>query len=133
MDAGELHRDHPRGGVALWAWSPSRRLAQFDSLCRSFWKTSKSVVPIDDLFAKVHPEDRHGMMLNWDASATEPQPYSFDFRVGEGPDTRWISTRGVGGDVGQFGEWVQARSASECRPSSSTSPTASAPRRPSTS
>lgn len=97
-----------RGGVALWAWSPTRRLAQLDSLCRAFWQTSKSVVPIDELFAKVHPDDRHGMMLDWDASATDPQPYSFDFRIGDGPDARWISARGVGGDAGQVGEWVQA-------------------------
>lgn len=97
-----------RGGVALWAWSPSRRLAQLDSLCRAFWKTSESVVSIDDLFAKVHPEDRQGMMLDWVASATDPQPYSFDFRIGEGHDARWISARGVGGDAGQVGEWVQA-------------------------
>ncbi|GJD74683.1 sensor histidine kinase [Methylobacterium goesingense] len=97
-----------RGGVALWAWSPTRRLAQLDDLCREFWATAKSVVSIDELFAKVNPEDRHGMMLDWDASATDPGPYSFDFRIGDGPDARWISARGVGGDAGQVGEWVQA-------------------------
>lgn len=97
-----------RGGVALWAWSPSRRLAQLDALCKEFWGTSKSVVPINDLFAKVNAEDRHGMMLDWNASATDPGPYSFDFRIGDGPDARWISARGVGGDAGQVGEWVQA-------------------------
>lgn len=97
-----------RGGVALWAWSPTRRLAQLDGLCREFWGTAKSVVSIDELFAKVNPEDRHGMMLDWDASATDPGPYTFDFRIGEGADARWISTRGVGGDAGQVGEWVQA-------------------------
>ena len=97
-----------RGGVALWAWSPSRRLAQLDGLCREFWSTPKSVVAIADLFAKVNAEDRHVMMLDWDASATDPGPYSFDFRIGDGPNARWISARGVGGDAGQVGEWVQA-------------------------
>lgn len=97
-----------RGGVALWAWSPSRRLAQLDGLCREFWSTPKSVVAIADLFAKVNAEDRHGMVLDWDASATDPGPYSFDFRIGDGPNARWISARGVGGDAGQVGEWVQA-------------------------
>lgn len=97
-----------RGGVALWAWSPTRRLAQLDGLCRTFWDTPESVVSIDDLFAKVHPEDRPGMELDWEASATDPQPYSFDFRIGTGPDARWVSARGVGGDAGQVGEWVQA-------------------------
>lgn len=97
-----------RGGVALWAWSPSRRLAQLDDLCREFWGTSKTVVPIDELFEKVCAEDRHGMMRDWDASATDPGPYSFDFRIGDGADARWISARGVGGDAGQVGEWVQA-------------------------
>ena len=50
-----------RGGVALWAWSPTRRLAQLDGLCREFWGTSESVVPIDDLFARVNAEDRRAM------------------------------------------------------------------------
>jgi hypothetical protein len=97
-----------RGGVALWAWSPSRRLAQLDGLCREFWGTAETVVPIDELFAKVNPEDRHGMMLDWHASATDPGPYSFDFRIGDGSDARWVSARGVGGETGQVGEWVQA-------------------------
>lgn len=97
-----------RGGVALWAWSPTRRLAQLDGLCRTFWQTTESVVSIDDLFARVNPDDRHGMMLDWAASATDPEPYSFDFRIGDGPDARWISARGVGGETGQVGEWVQA-------------------------
>lgn len=97
-----------RGGVALWAWSPSRRLAQLDTLCKEFWGTSKTIVSIDDLFAKVHLDDRHGMVLDWDASATDPGPYSFDFRIGDGHDARWISARGIGGDAGQVGGWVQA-------------------------
>ncbi|WP_018044614.1 sensor histidine kinase [Methylobacterium sp. 88A] len=101
---GAIHR----GGVGLWAWSPERRLAQLDSLCREFWGTKGAVVTIDALFDKVAAEDRHGMMLDWAASASDPQAYSFDFRIGEGPDARWISARGVGGDAGKVGEWVQA-------------------------
>ena len=97
-----------RGGVALWAWSPTRRLAQLDGLCLEFWGTSESVVSIDDLFAKVNHEDRAGMMLDWAASESDPQPYSFDFRIGEGPDARWISARGVGGEAGKVRGWVQA-------------------------
>jgi two-component sensor histidine kinase len=101
---GAIHR----GGVGLWAWSPERRLAQLDGLCREFWGTTESVVTIDALFEKVAAEDRHGMMLDWAASATDPQPYSFDFRIGDGAGARWISARGVGGDAGKVGEWVQA-------------------------
>lgn len=97
-----------RGGVALWAWSPTRRLAQLDGLCQEFWETSDSIVPIDDLFARVNPEDRHTMMIDWAASETEPQPYSFDFRIGAGPAARWVSARGVGGEAGKVGDWVQA-------------------------
>ncbi len=97
-----------RGGVALWAWSPTRRLAQLDGLCRAFWQIPESVVTIDALFLKVNPEDREGMMRDWMASATDPQPYSFDFRIGEGADARWISARGIGGEAGQVGDWVQA-------------------------
>ncbi|TXN01321.1 histidine kinase [Methylobacterium sp. WL64] len=97
-----------RGGVGLWAWSPTRRLAQLDGLCREFWGTSETVVGLDVLFAKVNAEDRDAMMLDWAASATDPHAYAFDFRIGDGPDARWISARGVGGDEGQVGEWVQA-------------------------
>jgi len=101
---GAIHR----GGVGLWAWSPERRLAQLDSLCRAFWGTTEPLVGIDTLFTKVNAEDRQGMMLDWAASATDPQPYSFDFRIGEGAEARWISARGVGGDAGRVGDWVQA-------------------------
>ncbi|KQT58056.1 histidine kinase [Methylobacterium sp. Leaf456] len=101
---GAIHR----GGVGLWAWSPTRRLAQLDGLCREFWGTDATVVPIDALFARVHPEDRAAMMREWMASADDPHAYSFDFRIGEGPDARWISARGVGGETGRVGEWLQA-------------------------
>ena len=97
-----------RGGVGLWAWWPERRLAELDGLCRAFWGVSEAVVDIDLLFAKVHPEDRAGMMQDWAASETGRQPYSFDFRIGDGPDARWISARGVGGDAGRVGTWIQA-------------------------
>lgn len=101
---GAIHR----GGVGLWAWSPTRRLAQLDALCREFWGTADSVVGLDALFGKVNAEDREAMMRDWAASATEPQAYAFDFRIGDGADARWISARGVGGDEGRVGEWVQA-------------------------
>lgn len=97
-----------RGGVALWAWSPVRRLARLDSLCQEFWGTTQTVIGIDELFAKVNLEDRLGMVREWEASATDPQPYSFDFRIGVGPEARWISARGVGGEAGRVGEWLQA-------------------------
>lgn len=101
---GAIHR----GGVALWAWSPTRRMAQLDALCREFWGTSEAVVGIDELFKRVNAEDRSGMIEDWWASERDPQAYSFDFRIGEGPDARWISARGIGGDAGRVGEWVQA-------------------------
>lgn len=97
-----------RGGVGLWAWSPTRRLARLDSLCQEFWGTTRTVIGIDDLFARVHGEDRPGMVRDWEASATDPNPYSFDFRIGDGPEARWISARGVGGEAGRVGEWLQA-------------------------
>ncbi|MFG5121745.1 HWE histidine kinase domain-containing protein [Methylorubrum sp. POS3] len=101
---GAIHR----GGVGLWAWSPTRRLAQLDSLCRAFWGMTEAIVPIDELFARVNAEDRDGMIRDWMASADDPHAYSFDFRIGDGPEARWISARGVGGETGQVGEWVQA-------------------------
>lgn len=102
--AGAIHR----GGVGLWAWSPERRLAQLDSLCRDFWGISEAMVGIDELFARVNAADRATMMMDWMASATDPHPYSFDFRIGDGADARWISARGIGGEAGTVGEWVQA-------------------------
>ena len=101
---GAIHR----GGVALWAWSPIRRVARLDELCREFWGVSEAVVGIDDLFCRVNAEDRARMMADWMASEIEPHAYSYDFRIGEGPDARWISARGVGGDAGRVGEWIQA-------------------------
>ncbi len=101
---GAIHR----GGVGLWAWSPTRRLAQLDELCQEFWDAPQAIVGIDDLFERVHAEDRHGMTLDWLASASDPQPYSFDFRIGDGAEARWISARGVGGEAGRVGEWIQA-------------------------
>lgn len=101
---GAIHR----GGVGLWAWSPTQRVAQLDSLCREFWGVSGAVVDIDVLFARVNAADRSAMVKEWAASERDPHPYSFDFRIGAGADARWISARGVGGDAGRVGEWVQA-------------------------
>ncbi|GJE37081.1 sensor histidine kinase [Methylobacterium persicinum] len=97
-----------RGGVGLWAWVPERRLARLDALCREFWGTTETFVGIDELFSRVNAEDRAPMMDAWAASATNPQPYSFDFRIGEGIGARWISARGVGGDAGRVGDWLHA-------------------------
>ena len=97
-----------RGGVAMWAWSPTRRVAQLDDLCREFWGVTEAVVGIDELFARVNAQDRPRMIEDWWASEREPHAYSFDFRIDEGPGARWISARGVGGDAGRVGEWVQA-------------------------
>lgn len=97
-----------RGGVGLWAWSPERRLARLDPLCREFWGTTEAVVAIDVLFARVNAEDRDGMVRDWMASATDPLPYSFDFRIGDGAQARWISARGIGGNAGRVGEWLHA-------------------------
>ncbi|MDE4909333.1 HWE histidine kinase domain-containing protein [Methylobacterium sp. 092160098-2] len=97
-----------RGGVGMWAWAPEARLARLDGLCMAFWGTTEPVVSIDALFAKVNAEDRPKMMLDWFASATSPKAYSFDFRIGEDPDVRWISARGIGGDEGRVGAWIQA-------------------------
>lgn len=101
---GAIHR----GGVGLWAWNPTRRIARLDGLCRQFWCVSESVVGIDDLFGRVNAEDRARMMADWAASENEPHAYSFDFRIGEGSDARWISARGVGGEASRVGEWIQA-------------------------
>ena len=97
-----------RGGVALWAWSPARRVAQLDSLCQEFWSLPSPLVGIDDLFDRVNAEDRHGMERDWFASVDEAKAYSFDFRIGEEPHVRWISARGMGGEDGRVGEWMQA-------------------------
>jgi two-component sensor histidine kinase len=97
-----------RGGVGLWAWSPGRRLARLDGLCREFWGTPETVVRIDDLFARVNADDREAMVREWMASATDPHAYSFDFRIGEGAQARWISARGVGGEAGRVGDWLHA-------------------------
>lgn len=97
-----------RGGVAMWAWSPTQRVARLDGLCREFWGVSESVVSIDELFARVNAEDRAEMVENWWASEREPQAYSFDFRIGDGAGARWISARGVGGEASRVGAWIQA-------------------------
>jgi hypothetical protein len=61
---GAIHR----GGVGLWAWSPNRRVARLDALCREFWGVPGSEVDIDALFARVNVEDRPGMIEEWWAS-----------------------------------------------------------------
>ena len=104
---GAIHR----GGVGLWAWSPTRRVAQLDELCREFWGVPEAEVGIDALFTRVHAEDRPGMMEAWWASERDPQAYSFDFRIGQGPDAlrpgqraitsfnrNWQNRMGYGGE-----------------------------------
>ncbi len=88
--------------------SPGQRLAQLDALYRALWGTTEAVVGIDALFARVNDEDRDDMMRDWTASATDPQPYSFDFRIGEGAGARWILAREFGGDARRVGDWIHA-------------------------
>lgn len=83
---GAIHR----GGVGLWAWSPTQRMAQLGSLCCEFWGVSESVIDIDALFARVNVDDRMALVEEWTASERDPHPYSFDFRIGAGSDARLI-------------------------------------------
>lgn len=97
-----------KGGVALWAWSPNQRTAKLDSLCQTFWGVTDTIVDLDTLFMKLHEDDIEATISNWLASATDPRPYHLDFRIGNDVNARWISARGVGGEAGHDGEWVQA-------------------------
>lgn len=107
-ERGEASTDRPwrradfsdaihRGGACLRAWSPRQRSAKRDELCRAFGGTAGPVVSIDDLFARVHAEGRDTMMRDWLASATETQPYSFGYRIGDEAGARRVSARGASG------------------------------------
>ncbi|MGE7417793.1 hypothetical protein [Methylobacterium tarhaniae] len=78
--AGFIDTIH-RGGIGLRACSPQRCL---DRHRQVFWGTAGEILGIDALFARVNAGDRDGPVRDRMASATDPQPYAFDFRIGEG-------------------------------------------------
>lgn len=97
------------GRVALWSWHPEQRYAILDPLARRMWGDIEGARhTLDDLFARVHPEDRDRVQRLWFDSAVSEDAYEFDFRIGEGANARWISARGVGGASGRQGEEVLA-------------------------
>lgn len=91
-------------GVALWSWNVDNDTLTMDERGYHLWGVPVSeFVSFEDLSVHIHPADRDRVRAAFTATRAISGPYEIDFRIMVGPEVRWVSARGQGGDVGIVG------------------------------
>jgi PAS domain-containing protein len=97
----ELRRAIDAAGVSLWSWNVETDQFSMDPRGHDLWDLSSEQQPtFEHLSDKIHPADRDRVRAAFYATRAVIGPYEIDFRTLLGPDVRWISARGTGGDEG---------------------------------
>ncbi len=97
----DLRRAVDAAGVALWAWDVETDDLEMDPRGYELWDVPPDqLLSFEKLSEKIHPADRDRVREAFAATRSIAGDYEIDFRTLVGPNVRWISARGQGGDVG---------------------------------
>ena len=103
-DAERLRIATDAAGVALWSWNVDTDEIALDERAHRMWGVQRSrSVTFEDLSARIHPEDLNRVRNAMEGTRTIMGAYEIDFRILRGGETRWISARGQGDDIGIVG------------------------------
>lgn len=98
---GDLRRAVDAAGVAMWSWNVDSDEFAMDPRGYELWDAPPmQQLSFEKLSEKIHPADRDRVRAAFSATRSVDGGYEIDFRTLIGPDVRWISARGQGGDVG---------------------------------
>lgn len=88
-------------GVALWSWNVDTDEIALDERAHGLWDVPREgTLTFETLSACIHPEDLGRVRRAFAATRETLGAYEIDFRILYRDETRWISTRGQGGDAG---------------------------------
>jgi two-component sensor histidine kinase len=101
-DAERLRIATDAAEVALWSWNVDTDEIALDERAHGLWSVPRRNRPItfEDLSTHIHAGDVDRVKDAFQATRAVPGTYEIDFRVWHGAETRWISARGQGGDLG---------------------------------
>jgi two-component sensor histidine kinase len=87
--------------VALWSWNVDDNQFAMDERGFALWQLPPSdSVTFEDLSARIHPADRDRVRAAFLATRSVAGFYETDFRIILDEQIKWISSRGLGADVG---------------------------------
>jgi two-component sensor histidine kinase len=87
--------------VALWSWNVDSNRFQMDKRGFKLWQLDvRTAVTFEDLSARIHPADRDRVRAAFLATRSVEGFYETDFRIILEDEIKWISSRGLGADVG---------------------------------
>jgi len=101
-DAERLRIATDAAEVALWSWNVDTDEIALDERAHGLWGVPRRYrsVTFEDLSTHIHSEDLDRVKGAFQATRAVPGTYEIDFRIWHGTETRWISARGQGGDLG---------------------------------
>lgn len=87
--------------VALWSWNVDDNEFAMDERGFALWKLPHAQsVTFEDLSARIHPADRDRVRAAFLSTRSVAGFYETDFRIIIDEQVKWISSRGIGADVG---------------------------------
>lgn len=87
--------------VALWSWNVDDNQFAMDERGFELWRLPMAAsVTFEDLSARIHPADRDRVRAAFVATRSVAGFYETDFRIIIDKQIKWISSRGLGADVG---------------------------------
>jgi len=90
--------------VALWSWNVDDNQFAMDERGFALWQLPPSdKVTFEDLSSRIHPADRDRVRAAFLATRSVAGFYETDFRIILDEQIKWISSRGLGADVGMHG------------------------------
>lgn len=103
-DERHLRAASDAAGIALWSWDMDTGAVGMEESDRDFWGLPRTApLSLEDLLARVHPDDVDRVRAAFAALSSKPGPYEIDFRVLRDGETRWFSARGRGDHEGSIG------------------------------
>lgn len=88
-------------GVALWSWNVDTDRFAMDRRAFEIWGLpEKAQVTFEELSARIHPADLDKVRAAFSSTRDLRGAYETDFRILQGDDVRWVSSRGRGDDEG---------------------------------
>ena len=107
-DPARLRTALDAAGIALWSWRVDTGEVTLDERGCELWGLPPTNLTLDALSARIDPPDPWLVRTSFEATRVKPDPYSLEFRVRCGDETRWIGARGLGADEGLHGRVMSA-------------------------
>ncbi len=87
--------------VSLWSWNVDDNKFIMDERGFALWRLPMSEsVTFEDLSSRIHPADRDRVRAAFLSTRSVAGFYETDFRIITDDQVKWISSRGLGADVG---------------------------------